>query len=406
MQATPTLHALLRLTLTPGLGPILIARLLAACGSPERVLETPAAELRGVKGIGPERAAAITKALADSARLADDELTLADKLGVTLLAKGAGDYPPLLAPLADSPPILYVRGSLQTAGDQAPDRYPIAMVGSRRCSLYGIEQAERFAGQLSAAGLTIVSGGARGIDTAAHRAAVRHRGRTIAVLGCGLARVYPPENQALFDQIVASGGQGGALISELPLNTPPSAENFPARNRIISGLSLGVLVIEASKGSGALITARLAAEDHGREVFAVPGRVDSPESEGTNELLKTGGAALVTEPADVLNQLETPARHLFQDTHAARYQPADAGLFAAPADMLSPTAEPKTSAALATLSASQRAIVDALDTPRTLDELADRTALEPSTLRADLTILELRRVVHRSGSKIARRGAP
>jgi len=403
------LHALLRLTLTPGLGPILIARLLAALGSAERVLATKPAELRAVKGIGPERAAAMAKSLPESAALADAELALAAKLGVSIFAKGAPGYPPLLAPLADAPPILYVRGSLHTEGDQAPDRYPLGIVGSRACTHYGTEQAERFAAQLAAAGITIVSGGARGIDTAAHRAALRAQGRTIAVLGCGLARVYPPENEALFAEIVAGVGprSGGALISELPLNTPPNAENFPARNRIISGLSLGILVIEAAKGSGALITARVAAEEHGREVFALPGRVDSPASEGSLELLKSGGAALVTDPTDILSQLEAPARHLFHDTHAARYTPMGDGdeLFAPPeslADMLSTSRPAAKSVGEATLSASQRAILAALDSPLTVDELAQHTASEPAALRVDLTVLELRRLVARSGPRIAR----
>lgn len=410
MQADPALHALLRLTLTPGLGPILIARLLAALGSAERVIATKPAELRAIKGIGPERAAAIAKALPESAALADAEFALAAKLGVTILAKAAPGYPPLLAPLADSPPILYIRGSLHTDGDQAPDRYPLGIVGSRACTHYGTEQAERFAAQLAAAGITIVSGGARGIDTAAHRAALRAQGRTIAVLGCGLARVYPPENEALFAEIIAGPGPrtGGALISELPLSTPPNAENFPARNRIISGLSLGVLVIEAAKGSGALITARVAAEEHGREVFALPGRVDSPASEGSLELLKSGGAALVTDPTDILSQLEAPARHLFHDTHAARYAPmTDADqLFAPPsaslADMLPTTRPMSQSVGEATLSASQRRILSALDSPLTVDELAQHTAAEPAALRVDLTVLELRRLVARQGPRIAR----
>jgi DNA processing protein len=311
----------------------------------------------------------------------------------------------LLAEFEDSPPILYVRGTIEGS---TRDRYPVAIVGSRHCTTYGMEQAERFGSVLAQAGLTIVSGGARGIDTAAHRGAVKSGGRTIAVLGCGLAHCYPPENKELFDRIVGSTGGvensgGGAIVSELPLSTPPTAENFPARNRIISALSLGVIVIEAGVGSGALITARQATEEHGREVMALPGRIDSEASRGSNELLKSGGAAIVTEPGDVLSLLESPARHTFGGTHESRYVPheARATLFDAQAANDSTTA-PAVQDSNEPPSDATR-ILAALVEPRTFEELGRLTNLEPGALRTRLTMLEIERRVVREGTRLRAR---
>lgn len=391
----PTLD-LLALTLVPGLGPVLIGRAAAHLGGAAQVLEASPAQLQTVPGIGPEKARAFFNAR-NSAR--DDARRAADRaaqVGARVIGLADDDYPPLLRSINDPPPVLFVRGSFDHASG---DKYPLALVGSRDCTQYGREQTARFASALGSAGITIVSGGARGIDTAAHTASIRAGGRTIVVLGCGIAKAYPPENQPLFDEVAAGRG---AVISELPIDTPPTAENFPARNRIISGISLGVLLIEAASGSGSLITARLAAEDHGREVFAIPGRVDSGASEGTNELIKSGGAHLVTSPADVLAMLEQPARHTFNGTHADRYRIApssEASLFASP--LSQPAAEPG-SIRLATLSASQRSIYHSLDGPLSADDLIKVTGLEPGQLRADLTILELRRVITRSGSRFQR----
>lgn len=381
--------AMLRLTLTPGLGPVLIDRLLAEFGSAEEALGATAVKLRRIRGIGPGTAEPIARGLSDSAALVEPELTRARALGVSLVFKGGLGYPPLLAQLPDAPPLLYVKGSLEGDG---PDRYPVAIVGSRRCTAYGLEQAERFGGLLARSGLTIISGGARGIDTAAHRGALRASGRTVAVLGCGLAHVYPPENEELFEQIAASG----AVVSELPLETPPTPDNFPARNRIISGLSLGVLVIEAGNRSGALITARMAGEDHGREVMALPGRVDSEASQGSLSLLKDGGAALVMNPGDVLAQLESPARHHHRGSHAARYGP---GPGEESADPVPSACAPPDDAAL---SPEQRVILAALDEPATIDELVMATAIPPHVVRAELTVLEMQRRVRRDGPAIVR----
>ena len=403
---------LLTLTLTPGLGPVLIARLLETFGSPDRVLAAPASQLRAVRGLGAEKAQAVAKGFAAADAHVAAELALADRLGVTIIARGTPAFPPLLAQIPDPPPLLYVRGSLDASG-HGLDRFTLAIVGSRKCSHYGTEQAERFAAALAAAGVTVVSGGARGIDTAAHRAALRVGGRTVAVLGCGLARCYPPENQALFDQIAGARAPGapgasssacGAVLSELPLNTPPNAENFPARNRLISGLSLGVLVVEAARSSGALITARQAAEDHGRDVFALPHRVDSTTAEGSLHLLKSGGAALATEPGDLLAELDGLAGRLHAGAAGDDLEP---GLFPAPRPEPGTTVDPRpastqTPAAPSLLNARQRAILDALAEPRTIDELAQATGADPAALRAELTVLELRRAIRRVGSRLVR----
>ncbi|MFZ4574516.1 MAG: DNA-processing protein DprA [Phycisphaerales bacterium] len=369
------IRPLVVLSFVQGLGPVLTRRLLRAFGSAEEILRSSESRLRGVEGVGPQRAAAIRGSVEAAFAKADAELALAAKSGVVLLGLTDPRYPKLLAPLDDAPTILYVRGVL----DDALDRYPVAVVGSRDCSAYGIEQAERFGAALGQSGLTVVSGGARGIDSAAHRGAVRLGGRTIAVLGCGLTHAYPKENAELFDRIVAAGG---AVVSELPMRTPPAAENFPARNRIIAGLSLGVLVIEAAAKSGSLITAQLAAEDYGREVFALPGRVDSPHSRGTLDLLKQGGAMLVTEPADVIHALEGAAHHAHQGTHAERFPPVERTL---PAGV---NADPVGESVMA-----------ALREPLTADELIDRTEAPPAAVRGQLTLLEIMGRVVREGSR-------
>ena len=404
----PTTLDLLRLTLTPGLGPVLVGRAIATCGSPEAVLRAPGAQLKHIKGIGPDKARLIHDGIAASEALAAEELALATSLGVTMIGIFEPGYPPLLKQIPDPPPVLYVRGWLRFAD---ADRYPVGIVGSRSATAYGTEQAERFAAHLAQAGLTIVSGGARGIDTAAHRAAIRVKGRTIAVLGCGMTNCYPPENAPLFDQIIGSSDAGnGAIISELPLRTAPHADNFPARNRIISGLSLGVLVVEAGRRSGALITARIAAEDHGREVFALPSRVDSTAAEGSLDLIKKGGAAVVTHPGDILDALESPARHHHSGTHAAiTADPAreEGALFNAldnherPGSPGVPQTNRGDGVRDSGLSDSQRVVLAALSEPRSMDELARETGLEVATLRADVTVLEVRRRVRRMGSKVA-----
>jgi DNA processing protein len=233
-------------------------------------------------------------------------LELAQKLGVWMINLDDERYPPVLRRIYDPPPVLYVKGTLGRE-----DNLALSIVGSRRCSLYGQEQSSRFAHFLGSAGFTICSGMARGIDTAAHQGVLAAGGRTIAVQGCGLATVFPPENDKLFELICESG----ACVSELPLGYEPLRINFPPRNRIIAGLSLGTIVIEAAQRSGALITAR-AALDYNREVMAVPGKIDSPLSRGAHQLIKQG-ARLIESVEDVTDALGQIGVQLEQHVAAA-----------------------------------------------------------------------------------------
>ena len=378
------LDALLALSLTPGLGPTLTRRALDALGSAEAVLGASAQRLATIDGVGRGRSAQIRRAietLEEDGKL-DQEKALIAEHGVTLLAFDAPDYPKLLRHIPDPPPLLYVRGDLRE-----DDALALAIVGSRRCSHYGREQTDRLASLSCAAGLCIVSGGAYGIDAAAHRAALRVGGRTVAVLGSGLAKPYPERHTELFNEIAAGCG---ALVSEVPMTAPPIAENFPRRNRIISGLSLGVLVVEAAARSGALITARLAVEEHGREVMALPGRIDSPTSAGCHKMIRDGWAKLVTNVGEILDALGETGQMLKVDVQA---EP----------DGDAPTLFEQN------LTDSQRKIVDALDQPLPLDQLVARTGLVVSVIQADLTMLDIRGLIAHEGGKYRRKrqsGAP
>jgi DNA processing protein len=284
----------LTLAFTDGIGPITARRLIQTAGSVEAACAADETLLREVDGIGSIKSSQIRSALPAAAVAAQQEIAACAKAGINLISSDDECYPVLLKEIPDPPLVLYVRGTLQ-----ARDLNAVAIVGSRKCSLYGREQAERFGFLLGGAGFTVVSGGARGIDSAAHRGALTAGGgRTIAVLGCGIDVVYPPENEALFRQIAAAG----AVISEFPLGAEPHAEHFPRRNRIVSGLSRGTLVIEADERSGALITARQAVEEHGRSVFALPGRVDNRLSIGPHRLIREG-AALVSGIEDIVDVL-------------------------------------------------------------------------------------------------------
>lgn len=286
------LEALLTLTATRRIGAVRYERLLESFGSPEEILKAPTYQLEKVKGIGPQLAREIKKAYESQAGL--KELEEIHKAGVKIITYEDDSYPENLRSIYDYPLILYVKGNLITQ-----DNIAIAIVGTRRATIYGKNQAERLSYELALRGVCVVSGLARGIDTMAHIGALKAKGRTIAVLGSGLGEIYPRENKKLADQI----SENGAVISEFPLHTPPDAHNFPVRNRIISGLSLGVVVIEAPLRSGALITVDLAL-DQGREVFAVPGKIDSASSQGCHRLIKAG-AKLVENVDDILEELSS-----------------------------------------------------------------------------------------------------
>jgi DNA processing protein len=350
----------LRLNLVPGIGPRLQQALLGAFGSPAGILAASVQELQQVEGIGPKLSDAIVTHRDPAA--AKRELERCQQAGVRLLLKEAPDYPRPLAEICDPPPILYCRGSLEPR-----DELAVAIVGSRRCTVYGRQQAERFASGLARAGLTVVSGLARGIDAAAHRGALEAGGRTIAVAATGLAQVYPPEHKELAAQIA----EHGAVVCESPLDQEPVAGLFPQRNRIISGLSLGVIIIEADRKSGSLHTARHAMEQ-GREVFALPGRVDSLLSEGCHDLIRDG-VPLVRGVDDVLEALGPTIGPVSRSETETVHSPREL-----------------------TLSDQERAILNLVTVePRLIDEVVRESALESSRVLATLTVLEMKRMLRR-----------
>jgi DNA processing protein len=271
----------------PNIGALRFAVLVKRFGSPRAALEASTAELKRIPDFG-EKVIESLKTQVDW-ETAERQLATLDKSGAKMVTILDANYPELLKRIYAPPPFLIVKGDLTTADQDA-----VAIVGSRVCSAYGRQIAEQLARGLVDAGMTIVSGLARGIDSCAHRSALKAGGRTIAVLGCGLDIIYPPESEELYNEISASG----AVVTEYPFGSRPDKFNFPARNRIISGLSRGVVVVEAGKMSGALLTVQHAI-DQNREAFAVPGNINSPASAGTNELLKQG-AIPVTSPADIL----------------------------------------------------------------------------------------------------------
>lgn len=285
--------AWLGLRLTPGIGSVRFLRLMEAFGSPRAVLEAPEERLAAVKGIPPVVAQAISR----GERLAEPRAELArlERMGARIVTLDHADYPPLLKSVFAPPPLLFVWGDLKPC-----QRGAVAMVGSRGHSAYGRRVAEEVARDLALAGKSVISGLARGIDTAAHTAALKAGGHTVGVLGCGLDVAYPPENRGLIKEMALKG----AVVSEFPLGAPPAAGNFPVRNRVISGLAQAVVVVEAGRKSGSLITARHAL-DQGREVFAVPGPVGSPQSEGCHDLLRQG-ARLLSSAADILEPGSLP----------------------------------------------------------------------------------------------------
>lgn len=286
-----TQHQWLSLAFTPGLGPATLKKLVERFGSARQIFSASRKSLEECLFLRKDTLACLCERNRPSAT-ADQELRRAEKSGITILCWDDPHFPLLLKEINDPPPILYILGSPHVLGTPG-----IAMVGARAASSYGLQVAHRLAMELAKQDLVIISGFALGIDTAAHRGALAAGGKTIAVMGCGLDIVYPRQNQKLREEITDQG----AIISETPLGTPPEGFRFPARNRIISGLSLGVVVVEAAHHSGTLITAHQALEQ-GRDVFAIPGRIDSPKSEGCHRLIQEG-AKLVHSAADILEEL-------------------------------------------------------------------------------------------------------
>ena len=280
----------LRLHLTKGLGPLAARRLLDRFGDPEGVLAARPEEWMTVPGVGPKLTAALAEARRSDA--AERELARCRRENVRVLTLGGDGYPEDLANTPDPPLVLYCRGETLER-----DRLAVGIVGSRSGTLYGRQMAERFARELARAGVTVVSGLARGIDAAAHKGALEAGGRTLAVIAPGLANLYPPDHVDLAREIVAAG----AVLSESPLDRKPAAGLFPQRNRIIAGLSTGVLIVEAARNSGALHTARHAQEQN-REVFVLPGRITDPSAAGCLDLIREG-ATLVRGTEDVLEAL-------------------------------------------------------------------------------------------------------
>ena len=311
------------LNMTPGVGPRAATKLLERFGSADAVFDARRTELESLR-LKPETIESILKK--EFHQKAEQEFERVKRFDGDILILDDGSYPDMLREIADPPLTLYVRGDWQACLGQPC----VAVIGSRNCSTYGKNAAEMLARELASRGVTIVSGLARGIDTSAHKGAIDGKGRTIGVLGTGVDSVYPKENTRLAQEILDSGG---ALVTQFPLGTPPLKDNFPYRNRIISGLSLGVLIVEASERSGSLITARLAMEQN-REVMAVPGNITSGNSYGTNYLIKAG-AKLVQQWQDVVAELpsEIAAAILPPKIEKASARAAASNKDAMPADL-------------------------------------------------------------------------
>lgn len=357
------------LNMTPGIGPRATTKLLERFGSVSGVFGASRSELQSLR-LKPESIdSIISKEFFDRA---ERELSEVKKLGGDILFLDDGTYPEMLREIADPPPVLYVLGDWMRCFEMPS----VGVVGSRMCSTYGENASEMLSRDLASRGIVITSGLARGIDTAAHRGAIRGQGKTVGVIATGIDGVYPRENTRLTREIVESGG---CIVSQFPLGTPPLKDHFPFRNRIISGLSYGILVIEASERSGSLITARLAAEQ-GREVLAVPGNITSGNSFGTNYLIKSG-AKLVQQWHDVVAELpsDISAKILPPKMDASAIKAEKEQKLAAPAD----------------LSDAERVIWDALnaDEPIHIDILLETTKLSFGDLNTALVGMDIRDLI-------------
>jgi DNA processing protein len=349
-----TEEAYIALNMIPKLGPVRLRALLEVFATPQAVLEAGEADLRSVRGVGIEAAQSI-RAWRNHADPAS-ELDLAKREGVQVVTLADENYPPQLREIHDPPTVLYVRGNLLER-----DRVSMGVVGSRKPTHYAGESAKRLSHQLAYAGVTVVSGLARGVDTAAHQGALAAKGRTIAVLGSGLCQLYPPENAELARKIETSG----AVVSEYPLQTKADRRTFPMRNRIISGMSFGLLVVEAGTTSGALISANQAGEQ-GRSLYAIPGRIDNPNAIGSNRLIQQG-AKLVMDVQDILDDFQL--------------------LFPRQPDLPPP---PKPEG----LNSAESTIYEAMGSEELfLDELITKTGLPTQEVASTLLALEMRRLV-------------
>lgn len=355
-----------KLRSVPGIGNHLFKRLLDRLQTPEQIFKAASQELLQVDGMTPRLVAAIQNHRLPAKVKKDVDLVV--EKGYDIITLADENYPPLLLQIPDPPPFLYVYGKLDTSIEN------IAVVGSRHATVYGVATAKRLCRDLAALQITIISGMAKGIDTAAHEGALDGQGQTIAVLGSGFERVYPADNMMLFHRIA----ENGAVITEFPMMTEPDPHNFPRRNRIISGMALGTVVVEATKKSGALITARLAAEQN-REVFAVPGSIHSFKSMGTHTLIKQG-AKLVEHAQDIIEELafvlQTPAEKDFttQNQNKDKY--------------------PR-------LSSDESVVFKTLGPyPVHIDDLVRKLAIEPGKLSGILLQLELRGMVQQGPGKL------
>ena len=349
----------------PGIGNYLFKRLIEQFGSPQRVFQVTPQQLLAVEGISKNLAAGIVNF--EAPQWIRAELDHVHQKGYTVITLTDGSYPPLLKEIPDPPPLLYVSGNL------AGTTQNVAVVGSRNATAYGISATRNLCADLSAFDITIVSGMALGIDTAAHQGALAGKGKTVAVLGSGLNNIYPAENRKLFERI----SEQGAVISEFKLDARPEAHNFPIRNRIISGMSMGTIVVEASRRSGSLITARLAAEQN-REVFAVPGSIHSFKSTGTHTLIKQG-AKLVENAQDVLDELTAFTAHV-----------------PVPAEALDHTTDQR----LASLAPDELDVYKILSPyPLHIDAIVRKTNIEPGNLLSLLLQLELKGMVQQLPGK-------
>lgn len=360
----------LGLNCVPGVGSITARRLLEAFGTPMRIFRASVGELKGVDGVGDELAQRLKYFPVEEA--IEREVAACERAGVTVCTLGDEDYPEQLESLYDPPPILYVRGTLL-----ASDCFSIAVVGTRQPTSYGRAMTEKLVEELAQMGFTVVSGLARGIDGLAHSTALASGGRTLAVLGHGLDQVFPSKHKGLADKV----SEQGALLTEFPFGTPPSRGNFPRRNRIISGLALGTLVVEAAGGSGSLITARLSMEQ-GREVFAVPGPVASGMSRGAHKLIKEG-ASLVESVEDVIEALPLHIRAVME-----REAVAPKSVEALPREVR-PALAPKVSAV------ERELLVLIQKAPRHIDNIIEDTGMTPSAVSGLLVQMELKGFVAR-----------